>query len=105
MSIEAIKHPDRLFIGGQWVKPKGPGQIELVSPVTEQAFGRVAEAQDADMDAAVAAARKAFDEGPWPRLSHAERGDYLRKMGKALEARVGELAAAWAEQIGGLKAM
>jgi acyl-CoA reductase-like NAD-dependent aldehyde dehydrogenase len=105
MSIDAIKHPDRLFIGGQWVKPKRPGQIELVSPVTEQAFGRVAEAQDADMDAAVAAARKAFDEGPWPRLSHAERGDYLRRMGNALEARVGELAAAWSDQIGGLKTM
>ena len=100
-----IKHADRLFIGGQWVTPSSSGQIELTSPVTEQVFGRVAEAREPDMDAAVAAARKAFDEGPWPRLSHAERGDYLRRMGKALEARVAELAAAWCEQIGGLKVM
>jgi aldehyde dehydrogenase (NAD+) len=100
-----IKHADALFIGGEWVKPSTSGQIELVSPVTEQVFGRVAEAREADMDAAVAAARKAFDQGPWPRLSHVERGEYLRKMGKALEARVAELGAAWAEQIGGLKVM
>jgi len=110
MTIESrdpvhIKHPDRLFIGGQWARPSTSGQIELVSPVSEQVFARVSEAREADMDGAVIAARKAFDEGPWPRLSHAERGEYLRRMGKALEARVAELAAAWAEQIGGLKAM
>ena len=110
MTIDArtpihIQHPDRLFIGGQWVKPAGPGVIELVSPATEQVFARVAEAREADMDAAVAAARKAFDDGPWPRLSHAERADYLRKMAKALEARIPELASAWTEQIGGLAAM
>ena len=110
MTIESrdpvhIKHPDRLFIGGQWVTPSSSAQIELVSPVTEQVFGRVAEAQEADMDAAVVAARKAFDQGPWPRLTPSERGEYLRKMSKALEARVPELAAAWAEQIGGLKVM
>jgi acyl-CoA reductase-like NAD-dependent aldehyde dehydrogenase len=100
-----IAHPDRLFIGGQWVAPSGPGKIELVSPVTEQVFARVAEAREPDMDAAVLAARKAFDEGPWPRLSPAERGQYLRKMGEILQGRVAELAAAWSEQIGGLKAM
>ena len=110
MTIDArvpinIKHPDRLFIDGQWVKPAAPGVIELVSPATEQVFAKVAEAREADMDAAVAAARKAFDDGPWPRLSHAERADYLRKMAAALEPRIPELASAWTEQIGGLAVM
>ena len=110
MTIDArvpinIKHPDRLFIDGQWVKPAAPGVIELVSPATEQVFAKVAEAREADMDAAVAAARKAFDEGPWPRMSHAERADYLRKMAAALEPRIPELASAWTEQIGGLAMM
>jgi acyl-CoA reductase-like NAD-dependent aldehyde dehydrogenase len=110
MTIDArtpihIQHPDRLFIGGQWVKPAAPGEIELVSPATEQVFAKVAEAREADMDAAVAAARKAFDEGPWPRMSHAERADYLRKMAAALEPRIPELASAWTEQIGGLAVM
>jgi len=100
-----ISRPDKLFIGGRWVAPSAPGQIELVSPVTEQVFARVAEAREPDMDAAVAAARKAFDEGPWPRLSPAERGQHLRRMGEILQGRVAELAAAWSEQIGGLKAM
>jgi len=110
MIIEArtpinIAHPDRLFIGGQWVKPAAGGEIELVSPATEQVFAKVAEAREADMDAAVAAARKAFDEGPWPRLTHAERADYLRKMADILEPRIPQLASAWTEQIGGLAAM
>jgi acyl-CoA reductase-like NAD-dependent aldehyde dehydrogenase len=54
------------------------------------------------MDAAVQAARNAFDAGPWPRLSHLERADYLRRMSAALEARLPELARAWVEQTGAL---
>ena len=100
-----IRHPDRLFIGGEWVKPSTDGVIDIVSPVTEQVFAKVAEAREADMDAAVAAARKAFDQGPWPRLSHAERADYLRKLADELEKRVPDMAAAWTAQIGGLSFM
>jgi aldehyde dehydrogenase (NAD+) len=110
MIIEArtpinIAHPDRLFIGGEWVAPAKGGRIELVSPASEQVFATVAAASEADMDAAVAAARKAFDHGPWTRLSHAERAEYLRKMADILELRIPELASAWTEQIGGLAAM
>jgi len=46
--------------------------------MTEEVIFQVAEARGADMDRAVTAARKAFDKGPWPRLTHAERADYLR---------------------------
>jgi aldehyde dehydrogenase (NAD+) len=66
-----ISHPDKLFIGGQWVPATQAGRIELVNPATEETFSWVAEAREADMDRAVAAARTAFDEGPWPRMSHA----------------------------------
>jgi aldehyde dehydrogenase (NAD+) len=59
-----IKHLDRLFIGGEWVAPSSDGTIEVVSPVTEEVIFTVAEAREADMDRAVAAARKAFDTGP-----------------------------------------
>jgi hypothetical protein len=100
-----ISHPDRLYIGGEWVTPAAGGQIDLVSPATEQVFANVAEAREPDMDKAVAAARKAFDEGPWPKLTHAERADYLRRMADILEPRIPELASAWTEQIGGLAAM
>jgi len=97
-----IAHPDRLFIGGQWVEPAGNGVIELVSPNSEEVVGRVAEASEADMDRAVAAARRAFDEGPWATMPPAERGALVRRMGEELHKRAPELAKAWTAQVGGL---
>ncbi|MEO0061654.1 MAG: hypothetical protein RLZZ08_214 [Pseudomonadota bacterium] len=97
-----IRHPDKLFIGGEWVAPLGTGTIEIVNPNSEEVVARVAEAGDADMDRAVAAAREAFDNGPWATTPPAERGAKLMQMVDQLEARVGELAAAWTAQVGGL---
>ncbi len=97
-----ILHRDRLYIGGQWVSPAQPGSISLVNPATEESLGEVAEAREADMDRAVAAARQAFDAGPWPRLTHLERARYAEAMAAALEKRHGELARAWTLQTGGL---
>jgi aldehyde dehydrogenase (NAD+) len=64
---------DRLFIGGEWVAPLACEQIDVVSPFTEQVIATVPSASRADMDRAVAAARAAFDEGPWSRTTLAER--------------------------------
>ncbi|MDE2561447.1 MAG: aldehyde dehydrogenase [Sphingomonadales bacterium] len=97
-----IAHPDRLYISGQWVPALSGRSIELVSPNTEQVAGRVAEADEADMDAAVAAARAAFDQGPWPVTPPAERIAAFRRMVAHLEGRVPELAKAWTAQMGGL---
>ena len=58
---------DRLFVGGEWVAPAGTGTIDVISPHTEQVIATVADANGADIDRAVAAARTAFDDGPWPR--------------------------------------
>lgn len=97
-----IRHRDRLFIDGQWVAPLREGRIELVDPAIGERFDAVAEAGEADMDLAVAAARRAFDAGPWPRMSHSERGSFVEALARRLEARHGELAAAWTRQTGGL---
>lgn len=97
-----IAHPDRLYIGGRWVESVGTQSIEIVSPNSEEVIARVADAVDADMDRAVAAARQAFDEGPWPNLSPAERGVFVRRMGEELRKREPELARAWTVQVGGL---
>ncbi|OYW88424.1 MAG: aldehyde dehydrogenase, partial [Sphingobium sp. 32-64-5] len=97
-----IAHPDRLYIGGEWVEATSGRMIELVSPNSEEVVGRVAEAGEKDMDRAVAAARKAFDEGPWGRMSPAERGVFVRKMAGELKKREPELARAWTAQVGGL---
>ena len=97
-----IAHPDKLFIGGAWVEAQSGRSIEIVSPDTEEVVARVAEANEADVDCAVAAARKAFDEGPWPTMPPAERGVLIRRMGEELLKREPELAKAWTAQVGGL---
>jgi aldehyde dehydrogenase (NAD+) len=100
-----IKHLDKLFIGGEWVAPSTDGKIEVVSPVTEEVIFTVAEAVDADMDRAVAAARKAFDTGPWPRMSHLERAGYLNRFAAGLRERGVELGHTWTNQIGVIHSM
>jgi aldehyde dehydrogenase (NAD+) len=100
----AIKHPDRLWIGGDWRVAHSGRMIDLISPDTELAIGAVAEADAEDMDAAAAAARTAFDTGPWGSMRPAERIAVLEVMSRHLHARQSELARAWTLQMGGLAA-
>ena len=102
MTDPQIRHPDRLFIGGAWVPAHSGRMIEQVNPNTEEVFAAVAEADEADMDAAVTAARTAFDHGPWPRMAPADRVAVMRRMSAILHARVDEVARAWTLQMGGL---
>ncbi len=83
---------DRLFIGGTWVEPRGSSTIEVICPATEEPIGRVPHASDADVDLAVAAAREAFDSGPWPRVGPAERAEVMAQVSKLLQGRRDELA-------------
>ncbi|MFO1504462.1 MAG: aldehyde dehydrogenase [Steroidobacteraceae bacterium] len=104
MSLPAfvLSQPERLYIGGHWVKPASDRRLTVVSPHTEQSCVTVAEAAEADVDAAVAVARRAFDTGPWPRLSHVERAAALRRLSAAIEPRIPELSRAWVDQTGAL---
>lgn len=68
---------EQIWVGGQFVAPAGTGLIEVVSPHTEQVIATVPDGTNADIDRAVAAAREAFDHGPWPHLTPAERASYL----------------------------
>ena len=88
----AVAEHGKLFIGGSYVDPATDAKLEMISPVTEEVFGRTPEARPADMDRAVAAARRAFDEGPWPRMSVAGRVEILRSLRNRYEARSEELA-------------
>jgi betaine-aldehyde dehydrogenase len=83
---------DKLFIGGTWVDSSGTEVITVISPVTEQPFGVVPDGTREDIDRAVAAARRAFDEGPWRRLSVDERADKLSALARAIEKRSQEIA-------------
>lgn len=81
---------DKLFIGGKWTEPSTAEVIEVHSPATGELVGKVPLASKADVDAACAAARKAFDEGPWPQMSPTERGEILARAVKILEERAEE---------------
>jgi betaine-aldehyde dehydrogenase len=81
---------DKLFIGGKWVEPSTSDVIEVHSPATGQYVGKVPLAAAADVDAACAAARKAFDEGPWPRMTPQERQAVIASAVKLIEDRADE---------------
>lgn len=95
-----IKHPDLFFIDGKWTKPSSTSKIDVINSATEELFASVAEAQEADINRAVAAARQAFDHGPWPRMSHAERAVYLKAIADELDKRVEEGALIWTTESG-----
>ncbi len=81
---------DKLFIGGRWVEPSSSELIEVFSPATGEKVGQVPLATKADVDAAFTAARKAFDEGPWPRKTPHERQAVIAKAVELIEARADE---------------
>ncbi len=95
-----IRHADRFFIGGQWVKPSSDATIKVIDSGTEELFFSVAEAQAADIARAVEAARQAFDTGPWPGLTHAERAGYLRAIGEELARRSEDIGQIWPRESG-----
>ncbi|UVO53714.1 aldehyde dehydrogenase [Sphingomonas sp. SUN039] len=100
-----VRHPLQLFTGGAWVEPSSASTFDVVDSTTEEAFLTVAEAQAPDIDRAVAAARAAFDTGPWPRLSPTERAVWLGKIADAWERRGDALADSWALESGVLRSM
>ncbi|MGF0540024.1 aldehyde dehydrogenase family protein [Agrobacterium sp. ES01] len=83
---------DMLFIDGQWSAPAHGGQFTVTNPATEEVFAHAPAATAEDVDRAVRAARKAFDEGPWPKMSGAARAATLRKIADGILASKEELA-------------
>jgi aldehyde dehydrogenase (NAD+) len=97
---DLLERPGQFYIGGEWVEPSSGSVIEVINPTTEDVFVRVAEAQAPDIDRAVAAARHAFDKGPWPRLTHAERAAHLRALAAEIRKREGAISQVWTSEIG-----
>ncbi|MFT4160508.1 aldehyde dehydrogenase [Shinella sp.] len=95
-----LKHPDKLFIDGRWVEPSTPQVFEVLNCATEEVAATIAKGSSEDMTRAVSAARTAFDEGPWPRLSPQERGVYLAKIAERVESLNDELARGWSMETG-----
>jgi len=95
-----LSQSDRLFIGGEWVTPSTSAVIKVINPTTEELFLTVAEASAEDMHRAVTAARVAFDDGPWPRLSHAERSKFVYAFAAGIREHADEIATIQASQMG-----
>jgi acyl-CoA reductase-like NAD-dependent aldehyde dehydrogenase len=89
---------DKIYIGGEWVSAGGEGVIEVINSTTEQVMGSVPEATVEDVEKAVAAARSAFES--WSATSVQERADWMAKIGQALAARMDEIAALIAQEVG-----
>ena len=82
----------KLLIGGKWVPSKSGKTFETINPATEKVLALVAEADQADVDEAVKAARKAFEEGSWPAMSPHQRTRVLLKIAELVDLHADELA-------------
>jgi hypothetical protein len=89
---------DKLFIGGRWVAPHGRETIDVHNAGNGQVMGRVPAGDAADADAAVKAARSAFES--WSHSSPASRAEFLEKISAGLKARADELARTIAQEVG-----
>jgi aldehyde dehydrogenase (NAD+) len=90
---------DQLYIDGRW-EAAGAGTDPVLNPATEEVIGHAPVGDASAADAAVAAARRAFDTGPWPTMSMAERAEALRRMHAALVARRARIAALIVAEVG-----
>lgn len=90
----------RNFIGGAWVDPQTDATLPAIDPATGKVFGAIPDSSDADVDLAVRAARRAFDEGAWGRTTATERGRMLVRLGDLILANAAELSAIEAKDTG-----
>src|SRR5437764_14913151 len=81
-----------LFIGGKWQDSVSGKTFPTINPATGEVICQVAEGDKADIDLAVKAARKAFEEGPWAKMNASERGRLLNKLADLIEQNQEELA-------------
>ncbi|MHA7649619.1 aldehyde dehydrogenase [Mycobacterium sp. ML4] len=96
----SLRSYDDLFIGGRWRKPAGPERLKVISPHTEEPIAEVPAGGPDDVDAAVRAARDAFDRGPWPRLPPQERIRKVEELAAAYGCHIDEMADLITAQMG-----
>src|SRR5688572_8964530 len=82
----------KMLIGGKWVNSASGKTFETINPATGEAIASVAEGDKQDVEKAVQSARRAFEKGPWRKMSARERGKYLFKLADLIEKNQEELA-------------
>ncbi|HZU68468.1 MAG TPA: aldehyde dehydrogenase family protein [Ktedonobacteraceae bacterium] len=86
------QQPVKMLIGGQWVEAASGKTFDTINPANGQVLAKVAEGDAEDINRAVSAARKAFESGPWPRLTPSQRGRLLWRVAELIEQHAEELA-------------
>ncbi|MBI5176099.1 MAG: aldehyde dehydrogenase family protein [Candidatus Melainabacteria bacterium] len=89
---EFLSRPKQLLIDGKWVNSVSGKTFETLNPATEEVLCRVAEGGKEDVDKAVKAARRAFETGPWRKMSTAERARIMLRLADLIEKHADELA-------------
>lgn len=89
---EFLKRPRRLLIGGEWVEAQSSRRIPVMDPATGKEIASVPDASAEDVNRAVAAARAAFEKGPWPDMLPAQREALLWKLSDLIDQHADELA-------------
>jgi acyl-CoA reductase-like NAD-dependent aldehyde dehydrogenase len=97
---DRLMYREELFIGGAWEASAGGGRFGVISPSTEEVVGEVSLASAEDADRAVAAARAAFDDGPWPRMTPSERADVLARAADSLRKREADITGVTVDEMG-----
>lgn len=90
----------KLYIGGEWVDSTSANEVPMINPATEEIFAYAPDTTIEDAERAVAAARKAFDEGPWPHMPVEERIACLQRVAELYESRFDEVAQIITSEIG-----
>src|SRR4051794_18833810 len=91
-AAEFTSAPKKMLIGGKWVESVSGKTYETRDPATGEVITSIQEGNEEDINRAVAAARKAFDEGPWPKMKPNERAKLLLKLADLVEKNAEELA-------------
>src|SRR5258708_4812745 len=99
------REPDGLFVDGGWVQPVDGVTEAILNPATEAVLAHAPVGGPAEVEAALAAARRAFDDGPWPRMSAAERAVVLRRFADELDKRTEDLVALVVAEAGSAQAV
>ena len=87
-----VSHPRKMLINGQWVNAQSGRMFPTHDPATGEVMAQVAEGDKADIDLAVRAARKAFDKGPWRKMTPSDRGKLIWRLADLLESNLEEFA-------------
>src|SRR5258708_25653124 len=91
-AMDFLRKPKQFLIGGKWVPAKSGKTFETINPSNEEVLALAAEGDKADVDEAVKAARKAYEEGKWSKIGPHQRARYLLKIADLIEQNADELA-------------